>query len=88
MIWADRIAAVWGGLLLVIMFMAWKGPMFMLSDPGVWYVLWLILGIPWLVLRGLDLAFTGRVRLRSTAVTTAKPQRPGTVEILPPQGRR
>lgn len=86
LIWADRVAVVWGGLLLTIMFIAWRGAEPMLSDPGVWHILGLIVGIPWMILRGLDLIVTGQFRL-CRATSPAKPLRPGAVEIIPPGGR-
>jgi hypothetical protein len=62
--WCDKIAVIWGGILLLIMAAAWKGPQFMLSDWGVWYILWLVVGIPWLILRLVDLVTGGPGRRR------------------------
>jgi hypothetical protein len=66
-IWADRLALVWGILLIVVMAMVWKGPGFLLDDAGIWYILELVVGLPWIVLRGLDIVLTGQVRLRLPA---------------------
>jgi hypothetical protein len=90
-IWADRVAAVWGGLLLVVMTMAWQGPpAHPLDDPGVWYILELTVGIPWLVLRGIDLIFTGRVRLGRTGEALGRifHQRRDIVVMPPPPAPR
>lgn len=89
MIWADRLALGWAALLIFVMTLAWKGPGFPLDDGGVWYILELIVGIPWLVLRVLDFIFTGQIRLGSLGhLGRATRQRPDIVVMPPYRGRR
>jgi hypothetical protein len=85
MIWADRVALVWGSLLIAIMALAWKGPGYLLDDAGVWYILELAVGIPWLILRGLDIIFTGRLRFGAIGRAIGKATRPRPdITVMPP----
>jgi hypothetical protein len=62
MIWADRLALVWGGLLALAMLLVWNGPGPVFDNPEFWRNLAFAAGIPWLVLRSLDFIASGWVR--------------------------
>ena len=88
LIWADRVAVVWWGLIALLLWAVWKDPHSTpFSDPGVWHIFTLVVGIPWLLLRALDLIFTGQIRLRSMRAqmesAKAKRQRHDTPERRP-----
>jgi hypothetical protein len=85
MIWVDRLALAWGGLLIIIGAMAWKGPGYLLDDPGVWYILELLVGLPWLILRALDFIVTGRVRLGLLGAALGRNlRRQPDITVMPP----
>jgi hypothetical protein len=72
LIWADRVALMWLVLIFVGVFFLTMGRSVSLTvrDPaGAWDVWGPIIEFfvlpPWLVLRALDLIFTGEIRLRS-----------------------
>jgi len=84
MIWVDRLAIAWGAFLILIGAMVWKGPGYLLDDPGVWYILELTVGLPWLILRALDFIFTGRVRLGTLGSARARlPYQPRDTIAMP-----
>lgn len=85
MIFVDRLALVWGGFLIIIMAMVWRGDGFLLDDPGIWRVLGLVVGIPWLALRALDIVFTGRIRLGAMGKAIGRARRPHPyIDVIPP----
>jgi hypothetical protein len=61
LIWADRIALVWWGFLAIILMMGPIGPT-VLVDPRAWHAFVILVGIPWLFLRGIDFIVTGHAR--------------------------
>lgn len=65
MAWCDRVAVAWWFLLFVVMETAWKGDHFILADRGIWYIFFLIVGIPWLALRCVDFIIGGPARRRA-----------------------
>ena len=88
LIWADRVALVCLGLLAILLCAAWRDPNTSpFSIVGI-RVLWefgrLVIGVPWLLMRALDLLLTGRVRLVATPL---RPRRPDIVVMPPPQAR-
>ncbi len=85
MIWVDRLALAWGALLILIGAMVWKGPGYLLDDPGIWYILELVVGLPWLILRALDFIVTGRVRLGLLGAALGRHlRRPHDIDVMPP----
>lgn len=64
LIWADRIALVWWAFLILVVYLLWADPHSSpFSDPNMWRLWGLFAGIPWLILRGLDLIVTGQIQL-------------------------
>jgi hypothetical protein len=61
LIWADRAAIVWWIFLAIILMMGPIGPA-VLADPRGWHAFAILVGIPWLFLRGIDFVFTGGLR--------------------------
>ncbi len=83
MIWADRVAIFWAAIVSLVLFFlggaaSVKG---LLTYP---YAMFVLLGIPWLLLRLLDLLITGHGRL---VVTPLRQRRPDIVVMPPPRGR-
>jgi hypothetical protein len=61
LIWADRIALVWWALWVIVFLMGPLGSA-ALADPRAWHAFAILVGIPWLFLRGIDFVFTGGLR--------------------------
>jgi hypothetical protein len=83
LIWADRVIVFWTALVCLFFFFlggaaSVKG---LLTYP---YAMFVLIGIPWLMLRVFDLCVTGHVRL---IAVPPRPRRPDIVVMPPPQAR-
>jgi hypothetical protein len=64
LIWADRIALVWWIFVAMVIYFTYPNPHASpFSEPGTWRAFEFFVGIPWLMLRGIDFIGTGQIRL-------------------------
>jgi hypothetical protein len=62
LIWADRIALVWWILLAIAIQLMHAVPSPIIGDPYILNTFAGMVGIPWLIMRGIDFIFTGTIR--------------------------
>ena len=82
MIWADRLALVWGMIYAILC--VWASiPQDFAIAVGLY-----IVGGPWIALRIIDLIFTGRIRLGPSRAPTHFPRQPPYIDVTPPHPAR